>query len=116
MAFFAGEYGGQKRLGQLGGQALAHHPGPQAQQVDIVVFHHLMGGVVVVGHRRPDPGQFVGGDGRPRSRSAHGDAPFRRPGAHRLPYRRRRIRVVHRLLRMGSQIGHLITQSLQMFH
>ena len=70
---------GQERDGALDGGLDADDPGPERQDVHVVVLHALVRRVRVVADRRPDPADLVGRDGRADARAADQDAAVRAP-------------------------------------
>ena len=62
MALLSGELRLDEGMHQILGQFLADHSRPQNQDVDIVVFHHLVSRIGVMSYRGPDSVELVGSD------------------------------------------------------
>ncbi len=110
MTILTGEARLEERRDQLLGQGLADDPRPEADDVDVVVLHHLMGRVGVVRHRCPDPLELVGSHGGSSARAADEDAPVGAPVEHRLRDRRRVVGVVDWFRRMSAQVVHRVAR------
>jgi len=62
MALFAGEFGGKKNPDQIAGELRSDDARTQHQNVDVVVFHALAGGIGVMAQTRPDARNLIRGD------------------------------------------------------
>ena len=65
MAGFPGEFGSKEGPGQVLGEGGSDDSRAQAEDVDVVVFDHLMSRVGVVGDAGSDSPDLVGGNTRP---------------------------------------------------
>jgi hypothetical protein len=106
MALLTGESGGEESPGQVFGKSGPDDTGAQAQDVDVIVFDHLMRRVGVVGDGRPDAPDLVGGDAGPRPRTANEDRSDRLPVEDRLSSGDGCVRIVDRVGVVGSEIEH----------
>ena len=107
--FFPGESGRQEGDGDLLGQKGPDDARTEGEHVGIVVLHGLMSGVGVVGEGAPDSTYLIGGDGGARSGATDDDSPFRLSGNHRPGDRGCVVRVIDRIVGVGSQIGPRVT-------
>src|SRR5437762_5153941 len=91
---------------QLARESLADHACADAENVQIVVLHRLVRGVMIVTDAGPDAGELVGGDTDADTAAAHRDPTLRPPGTHRLAHALGHLRVVRRLARVvGPEVG-----------
>src|SRR5439155_11855172 len=102
---------------QLARESLADHACADAENVQIVVLHRLVRGVVIVTDAGPDAGELVGGDTDADTAAAHRDPTLRAPGTHRLAHALGHLWVVRRLARVvGPEVGDLVPARAQLGH
>ena len=99
----------KKGLDQLLGESRSYHLATQAEQVHIVVFHRLTGGVGVVCDRAPYAFDLVGDDRSACPASANHDSPVRPSLRDRVSDRQRVVGVIDTVVAMGAQIEHGVT-------
>ena len=104
MAVFSTEARVDKHGDQILGERLPDHPGSEAKNVDVVMFHHLVSRIRVMGDTCSDPMKFVGGDCGASAGPTHDDTPFRSPVEHRLGNRCGVVRIVDRVGGVGAKV------------
>ena len=115
MAVLACELGRQKGPGQIFGQRRSDHSGAKTQDVHVVMFHHLVGGVGVVGGRGAYATNLVGGNAGARAGSAnnHGSGSFSFQNG--VGSRQRGVRIVDRFNAVSAKVEHGVALFRQKF-
>lgn len=80
VAFFAGELRPEEGLDEFDGDGFADDPGADANDIHVIVFDALVGGVAVVADAGPDAGDFVGRHADADAAAADQDAAVRLSG------------------------------------
>jgi hypothetical protein len=115
VAVFAGELRGEEGAGQVFCQRRSDDPRAQAKDVDVVVFHHLMSRVGVMGDRSSDSPHLVGGHASPGPGATDQHRSDRFAIQNRTCRGHCRIRIVHRIGVVGPEIEHRMTLIGQKF-
>jgi hypothetical protein len=108
------EFGIHKSFKNLLRNCDPDYPGPNADQVHIVVLDTLVGAVGVMREGGPDPGDLISGDRSTNSGSAHQDTSIRFSREDRSGDSLRDIREVDRVFRVRSVVSHFVAQRFQM--
>lgn len=95
---------------QFLGESGADNPRSEAEDVHVVVLHHLVGGVGVVGNRGPDAGELVGGDRGPGAGTADDDPAIGATVEDRLGHGRCIVGVIDWLGGVGAEVIDRVTR------
>ena len=114
MAFFPAKDSIQKGQDQFAGQFHTNDAGSEDNHVHIVVFHPLMGGVMIVTEARTDTVNLIGGDRGTHSASANENAAICAFCQQGLTERIRVVRVIIGNIRiLSSEIQYFVFQICQ---
>ncbi len=100
----------QERGHDLRGDLGSDDPATEAEDVDPVVLHGLMGGVGVVHGAGADAGDLARGHRDARAGTADDDPALRLPGDDRMSDLERLVGVIDRLRAVGSEVQHLMAE------
>lgn len=115
MALFVSELGCQESLHEVDGSFLPDDTRSKAKDIHVVVFHALVGGVMVVTETGPDTDNLISGHGGADPTATDQDAAFGLPIQHSCSKIPGAVRVVVRLRGvMGAEIEHVMAEPAQL--
>ena len=104
MAFLVTEGGVEKRLHYLDGYVRSHYSSTKTENVDVVVFHHLVGRVGLMSDCSPNATKLVGGHTCSRSRATDDDPSVSPSFQYSSTSTGSHIRIINWVGRVGSEI------------
>jgi hypothetical protein len=99
----------------FGGQGWSNHARSEHQDIHVIVFHALVSRIRIMTQTGPDATHFVGGHGSSDPAPADEHATVSAAIQNRLTDGFGKIRIVHRIGIVGSNVNHFIAQFTQEF-